>query len=124
MLETIVSSAAARGPLPAAPFGGPQREREPASAGAAPPPVPKPPALVLRHDMALWLTRMLDEIDYGMLLVDADAQVRYSNHAARLELDGARTRCGWRRRWAHGAAPTSRRWPTPWPPRSAAGAGC
>lgn len=34
------------------------------------------------------LTRMLDEIDYGMLLVGADAQVLYSNHAARHELDG------------------------------------
>jgi DNA-binding CsgD family transcriptional regulator len=31
---------------------------------------------------------MLDEIDYGMLLVAADAQVLYLNHAARLELDG------------------------------------
>lgn len=35
-----------------------------------------------------WLTRMLDEIDYGMLLVSADAQVLYVNHAARHELDG------------------------------------
>lgn len=34
------------------------------------------------------LTRMLDEIDYGMLLVDGDGQVIYGNHAARLELDG------------------------------------
>ena len=34
------------------------------------------------------LTRMLDEIDYGMLLVSADAQVLYLNHAAGLELDG------------------------------------
>jgi DNA-binding CsgD family transcriptional regulator len=35
-----------------------------------------------------WLTRMLDEIDYGMLLVNADAQVLYVNHAARHEMDG------------------------------------
>jgi DNA-binding CsgD family transcriptional regulator len=35
-----------------------------------------------------WLTRMLDEIDYGMLLISADAQVLYVNHAARHELDG------------------------------------
>ena len=34
------------------------------------------------------MTRMLDEIDYGMVLVSADAQVVYLNHAARLELDG------------------------------------
>ncbi len=35
-----------------------------------------------------WLTRMLDEIDYGMLLVSPEAQVLYVNHAARHELDG------------------------------------
>jgi DNA-binding CsgD family transcriptional regulator len=40
------------------------------------------------RDPSGWLTRMLDEIDYGMLLVTADAQVTYLNHAARLELDG------------------------------------
>ena len=34
------------------------------------------------------LTRMLDEIDYGMLLLGTDAQVIYINHAARVELDG------------------------------------
>ena len=34
------------------------------------------------------LTRMLDEIDYGMLLVGTEAQVLYLNHAARQELDG------------------------------------
>ena len=39
-------------------------------------------------DMGNCMTRMLDEIDYGMLLVSSDAQVIYLNHAARLELDG------------------------------------
>ncbi len=39
-------------------------------------------------DAGPWLTRMLDEIDYGMLLVDADARVLFVNHAARHELDG------------------------------------
>ena len=34
------------------------------------------------------IARMLDEIDYGMLLVTADAQVNFINHAARTELDG------------------------------------
>ena len=34
------------------------------------------------------MTRMLDEIDYGMVLLTADAQVLYLNHTARLELDG------------------------------------
>jgi DNA-binding CsgD family transcriptional regulator len=33
-----------------------------------------------------WLACMLDEVDYGMLLVTADAQVIFMNHAARLEL--------------------------------------
>ncbi len=37
---------------------------------------------------SVWMLGMLDEIDYGMLLVTADAQVSYLNHAARLELDG------------------------------------
>ncbi|MBX3637005.1 MAG: PAS domain-containing protein [Rubrivivax sp.] len=40
-------------------------------------------------DLAHWLRRMLDEIDYGMLMVTGDGQVSYFNHAARLELDGA-----------------------------------
>ena len=40
------------------------------------------------RDGTSWLVHMLDEIDYGMLLVSADAQVTYLNHAARLELDG------------------------------------
>lgn len=39
-------------------------------------------------EFSQWLTRMLDEIDYGMLLVSADAQVLYVNQAARHELDG------------------------------------
>jgi DNA-binding CsgD family transcriptional regulator len=40
------------------------------------------------REASVWLTRMLDEIDYGMLLVSAEAAVTYLNHAARLELDG------------------------------------
>ena len=40
------------------------------------------------RDAGPWMMRMLDEIDYGMLLVTPDAQVSYLNHAARLELDG------------------------------------
>jgi DNA-binding CsgD family transcriptional regulator len=47
-----------------------------------------PERRVAGHDSVGWLTRMLDEIDYGMLLVTADAKVTYLNHAARLELDG------------------------------------
>lgn len=40
------------------------------------------------RDPAAWLARMLDEIDYGMLLVTPQAHVTFMNHAARLELDG------------------------------------
>ncbi len=40
-------------------------------------------------ESSTWMARMLDEIDYGMLLVSADAQVIYLNHAARIELDGS-----------------------------------
>jgi DNA-binding CsgD family transcriptional regulator len=40
------------------------------------------------REAGAWLTRMLDEIDYGMLLVSPDAQVTYLNHAAKVELDG------------------------------------
>jgi DNA-binding CsgD family transcriptional regulator len=39
-------------------------------------------------ELSQWLVRMLDEIDYGMLLVGSDAQVLYLNHTARHELDG------------------------------------
>lgn len=37
--------------------------------------------------LARCMAHMLDEIDYGMLLVDGDGQVLYLNHAARRELD-------------------------------------
>lgn len=47
-----------------------------------------PERRVTGSDLAHWLRRMLDEIDYGMLMVTGDGQVTYLNHAARLELDG------------------------------------
>jgi DNA-binding CsgD family transcriptional regulator len=34
-----------------------------------------------------WLAAALDEIDYGMLLLDADAQLLHVNHAAHADLD-------------------------------------
>lgn len=37
--------------------------------------------------LARWYELMLDEIDYGVLLLDSDAQVMHLNHAARCELD-------------------------------------
>lgn len=38
-------------------------------------------------DVGAWWLGMLDEIDYGMLVVGCDGQVSYMNHAARLALD-------------------------------------
>jgi DNA-binding CsgD family transcriptional regulator len=35
-----------------------------------------------------WLSLMLDEIDYGMVLLSEGSQVLHVNHAARAELDG------------------------------------
>lgn len=35
-----------------------------------------------------WLSLMLDEIDYGMVLLNESGQVLHVNHAARAELDG------------------------------------
>ncbi len=40
------------------------------------------------RDASAWWLGMLDEIDYGMLVVGGDGQVSYMNHAARMELDG------------------------------------
>jgi len=45
-------------------------------------------AAAVNSELSQCWTRMLDEIDYGMLLVVADAQIVYLNHAARQELDG------------------------------------
>jgi DNA-binding CsgD family transcriptional regulator len=39
-------------------------------------------------DAAPWLAGMLDEIDYGMLLIGAGSALLYSNHAARQALSG------------------------------------
>jgi DNA-binding CsgD family transcriptional regulator len=67
--EPEVATGAAGGPrqpLPA--YLGPERRRSP-------------------RDPGHWLLRMLDEIDYGMLLVGHDAELHYLNHAARIELD-------------------------------------
>jgi DNA-binding CsgD family transcriptional regulator len=62
----------------------PQRPMQPPT----PPNYFGPERRVGGREPGAWLTRMLDEIDYGMLLVTAEAQVTYLNHAARLELDG------------------------------------
>jgi DNA-binding CsgD family transcriptional regulator len=61
-----------------------------AAAAAAPAhhPVHHPAAEPTAAQLSECLTRMLDEIDYGMLLVSSDGQVIYGNHAARHELDG------------------------------------
>jgi DNA-binding CsgD family transcriptional regulator len=60
---------AALAPTRMADYRGPERRT------GAPPPV------------ARWLAQMLDEIDYGMLLLGDDAELVHVNHAARTELD-------------------------------------
>jgi DNA-binding CsgD family transcriptional regulator len=42
-----------------------------------------------QESATLWFTSMLDEIDYGMLLVDGNARLTYFNHAAARELDNS-----------------------------------
>lgn len=70
-LESEVATSTAGGPRnPLPPYLGPERRRSP-------------------RDPGNWLMRMLDEIDYGMLLVGEDAELHYLNHAARIECDGA-----------------------------------
>jgi DNA-binding CsgD family transcriptional regulator len=60
----------ARNPGPAGAYRGP--ERRAATAGPS---------------IARWLAMMLDEIDYGMLLLTDEAEVVHVNHAAKAELD-------------------------------------
>lgn len=62
---TLVATAATT----AAPYRGPERRRQP--------------------PVGRWFGAMLDEIDYGMLLVSDDAQVLHVNHAARRDLDAS-----------------------------------
>jgi DNA-binding CsgD family transcriptional regulator len=51
-------------------------------------PVHDPAATASRIEaMTPWLTLMLDEIDYGMLLLADELQVLHLNHVARTELD-------------------------------------
>jgi DNA-binding CsgD family transcriptional regulator len=49
--------------------------------------LPRQPANTEPPSLARWYELMLDEIDYGVLLLDSDAQVLHVNHAARSELD-------------------------------------
>ena len=87
MFQTNPSCGAPLSPPPL-PLPLPLPQPLPTAAFARPQPYPGPDRRSRGHDPATWLVRMLDEIDYGMLLVDAQAQVTYMNHAARLELDG------------------------------------
>ena len=52
-------------------------------------PLPRPPgaADTAAPPLARWYELMLDEIDYGVLLLGSDAQVLHINHAARCDLD-------------------------------------
>jgi DNA-binding CsgD family transcriptional regulator len=58
-------------------YQGPERRRA----------APSQPAESTREGGGGFLARMLDEIDYGMLLVNGDGQVVYLNHMARHEID-------------------------------------
>ncbi len=62
--------------------------RRPASPSSWPTTYAGPERRAATGTLSNCMTRMLDEIDYGMLLVGSDSQVVYFNHAARLELDG------------------------------------
>ncbi len=58
--------------------------------GAQPPPRPKGAVASAGEqapELARWYELMLDEIDYGVLLIGEGAQVLHLNHAARCELD-------------------------------------
>lgn len=63
-VTTLISTASPPRPMP---YAGPERRQQP--------------------PVARWLAAMLDEIDYGMLLVGEDAELLHANHAARRELD-------------------------------------
>ncbi len=68
MFESTIAQRAAPAAPRAPAYFGPERRRS-------------------RSEPASWLVPMLDEIDYGMLLVGDGAQVSFQNHAARQELD-------------------------------------
>lgn len=48
------------------------------------------PPVVSRGPGTAMLLRMLDEIDYGMLVLDGQGRIQHSNHLARHELSSAR----------------------------------
>lgn len=54
------------------------------------PPLPPRAAADTASTLARWYELMLDEIDYGVLLLDGSAQLLHMNHVARCELDDAR----------------------------------
>ena len=56
---------------------------------AAQGPASNDPTSAEPHPSALWLARMLDEIDYGMLLLADESNVLHANHVAKSELDAA-----------------------------------
>jgi DNA-binding CsgD family transcriptional regulator len=67
-------------PIGAAPYSGPERRDRRSAAGTV-------HIHARGSEHANWLSRMLDEVDHGMLLVAADGEVSYFNHAARLVMD-------------------------------------
>jgi DNA-binding CsgD family transcriptional regulator len=89
MFETTSMLAAAL-PLIGPAYRGPERRSRPAP-------------------VAQWLAAMLDEIDYGMLLLGDEGELLHANHAARRELDaGHPLQLAGGRLRAHDAADTAR----------------
>ncbi len=52
-------------------------------------PLKSEPPVAATHPQAPWLALMLDEIDYGMLLLANESDVVHTNHVARGELDAS-----------------------------------
>lgn len=72
-------------------------------------PYPGPERRSAGNPITRWLSQTLDEIDYGMLVLDGECQLLHANRAARAELDESHPvrlmGCELRARHAHDDAP-------------------
>ncbi|HOM12856.1 MAG TPA: helix-turn-helix transcriptional regulator [Rubrivivax sp.] len=74
MLDTPARATSPASPPPPPPWNAAAAANRPAATGAS--------------TLARWYELMLDEIDYGVLLLDGGGQLLHLNHVARCELDG------------------------------------
>lgn len=74
MLDTPARTTGIASPPPPPPWNAAAVANRPGASGAS--------------TLARWYELMLDEIDYGVMLLDGDGQVLHLNHVARCELDG------------------------------------